>query len=112
MAARFLERNFLAFMAGIVLIVVALNIVLLRLGVLSIWWCIIGDVALIGLLVLLYGAKIAAPRDRVYYTVWGLLMILASVTATSYVLTGDTLIAAAVGLAGLGGVILVTIFAS
>ncbi len=106
MAMRFIEKNFLAFMAGLLLIIGAANLVMLRVGILGIIDMIVIDVAAIGAILVAYGAKIAHPRDKAYYVVWGLLLILAAATAATMIYTGDMVLAAAVGLGGLGAIIL------
>ncbi len=98
--------GFYGVLAGVIIILIALDIVLLGKGIWGIETTIAVNLIVIGILLIIYSLRITDTSDKLYYSFWGFFLILVSVSLTLYWMYNDIVMGIAVFLAGLGGLII------
>lgn len=105
MWSKILSRSFYGFLAGIVLVLLALDMVVLSKGLLPLEFTLVINLVVIGAVFLLYSRTMGEHTDKLFYSFWGLLLILIGISLLIYWLSADAIMGAAVFIAGLGGLI-------
>ena len=103
--SKILSPSFYGLLAGIVLVMLAFDMVVLSKGLLSLEFTLVINLVVVGAVFLVYSRTMGEHSEKLYYSFWGLLLILIGVSLLIYWLSADAVIGAAVFIAGLGGLI-------
>ncbi len=107
---KFMRRNFYGLLAGVLLILIAFDIVVLAKALLGLEPTIVVNLVVIGSLLIAYSRVVGDPRDSLYYVFWGSFIILIGISYLTYWLSSDWIYGLALFLGGLGGLIAYTSF--
>jgi hypothetical protein len=99
------HKSFYGILTGIILILVAFDIIVLAKAYLDMNTTTAINLYVLGAIFILYGLSLTDEKDRLFYAFWGLFIILIGGSLTALILTADWTITIAVFIAGLGGLI-------
>ncbi len=93
-------------LAGIIILSIALDIILLARGIIDLLIAVIIDLVLIGVILIMYSFKTTDRSDKIYYSFWGLILFVVSGSMGFYRVYSDIVSSIAILLAGIGGLII------
>ncbi len=101
-----LREHMYGLIAGIIVIMIALDIILVARGILPVSTVIALDFVILGALLVLKSIVEKEKSERLYYSFWGVFMMLISGSIAAWTATGDGLVGLAVFFVGIGGLII------
>jgi len=105
-----LKTSLYGIIAGIVIIMIAIDIIVLSKALLPLPLLISLNFVIIGVLLLVNAYVRLERMERVYYSLWGLFFLILSLSIGIWNITGDGLMGLAIFLAGIGGLVIYASF--
>jgi len=105
-----LKTSLYGFLAGLIIILIAIDILVLVRALLPFPILVSINFAVIGLLLLFYAYLQTEKSEKIYYNIWGLFFLILSISIATWNITGDGMIGLAILLAGIGGLVIYASF--
>jgi len=105
-----LKTSLYGFLAGLIIILIAIDILVLVRALLPFPILVSINFAVIGLLILFNAYLQTEKSEKIYYSIWGLFFLILSVSITTWNITGDGMLGLAILLAGIGGLVIYSSF--
>ncbi len=105
-----IKTSIYGFLTGLIIILIAIDIIVLTRTLLPLLLLVSINFAIIGLLLIFYAYLQLDKSEKLYYRLWGLFFLILSISIATWNITSDGILALAILLAGIGGLVIYVSF--